>query len=147
MRRVGRARIIESPAEMGRLVEEYVAKCHEDGEPLTLTGMILHLGLSSRQSLDRYGDREEFSDSVRRAKLLIENQYERKLDGPRPAGAIFALKNMGWSDRQEVEFKGSLANLDISQLPDELVSRLARGEHPLSVLAGRRELLEPGDAK
>ena len=29
------------------------------------------------------------------AKLLIENQYERKLDRAKPAGAIFAVKNMG----------------------------------------------------
>ena len=41
---------------------------------------------------------------------------------------------MGWSDRQEVEFKGSLANLDVARLPDWAVERLARGEHPLSVL-------------
>ena len=46
--------------------------------PLTLTGMILHMGLISRQSLDRYGDREEFRDSVKKAELLIENQYERR---------------------------------------------------------------------
>ncbi len=34
MRKVGRPRIIESPAELNRLVEEYVTKCHEEGEPL-----------------------------------------------------------------------------------------------------------------
>ena len=225
MKKLGRPRIIESPAEMNRLVEEYVRKCHEEGEPLTLTGMILHLGLSSRQSFDRYGDREEFSDSVHRAKLLIENQYERKLDGPRPtAQRVFlaafremwiirrACKVAGvgrqthydWMDaslgyqrafaaakedaadsreaevyrravkgvkkpvgcykgvagghvrefsdlllmfqlkalrpekyRDRVEVRGAFANLDVSQLPDDLVARLARGEHPLSVVAGR----------
>lgn len=35
-RKPGRPRIIESPEEMDRLVEEYVAKCQELGEPLTL---------------------------------------------------------------------------------------------------------------
>ena len=83
----------------------------------------------------RDGERPEFHDSVNRAKLLIENQYERKLDRDKPAGAIFVLKNMGWSDRQELELKGSLAHLDLSQLPDEALSRMAAGEHPLSVLA------------
>ncbi len=53
---------------------------------------------------------------------------------------------MGWSDRQEVEVPGAFANLDVSQLPDDLVTRLAHGEHTLSVLAGRRELLEPSGA-
>ncbi len=51
---------------------------------------------------------------------------------------------MGWSDRQEVELRGAFANLDVMQLPDDLVRRLARGEHPLSVLAGRWQLLGPG---
>ena len=50
MKKIGRPRIIESSAQMDRRVEEYVRKYHEHGEPLTLTGMILHLGFSSRQS-------------------------------------------------------------------------------------------------
>ncbi len=49
--------------------------------------------------------------------------------------------------RERVELRGAFANLDIAALPDDLIARLAKGEHPLSVLAGRRELLEPGDAK
>ncbi len=53
-----------------------------------------------------HGERPEFTDSVRKAKLLVENQYERKLDGGKPAGAIFALKNMGWSDRRRTRMRG-----------------------------------------
>lgn len=55
---------------------------------------------------------------------MIENQQERKLDRDKPAGAIFALKNMGWSNRQEVEFKGSLANVNLELLPDDLLARI-----------------------
>ena len=33
MTKTGRPRIIESPAEMERFVEEYVNKCHEDNFP------------------------------------------------------------------------------------------------------------------
>ncbi len=61
---------------------------------------------------------------------------------------IFLLKGIRpekYRDRMEV--RGAFANLDVSQLPDDLVHRLAQGEHPLSVLAGRRELIEPGDDK
>ena len=150
VKKIGRPRIIESPAEMERLVAEYVTKCHEKDEPLTPTGIILHLGLSSRQSLDQYAERPEFTDSVKRAKLLIENGYEVDLRRTgNPAGSIFALKNMGWSDRQEVEVRGVLAHLDISRLPDELVARLAAGENPISVLApvlqaGELPALPPG---
>ncbi len=135
IKKIGRPRIIESPAEMERLVEEYVTKCHEEEEPLTLTGLILSLGLSCRDSLDEYGRRPEFSDSVKKAKLVIENQYERKLDRDKPAGAIFALKNMGWSDRREVEFKGSLAHIDFNRLSDDQLARIAGGEPVLAVLA------------
>lgn len=35
-----------------------------------------------------------------------------------------------WRDRQELEFKSSLANLDVSRLPHHLIARLAAGEHP-----------------
>jgi hypothetical protein len=49
------------------------------------------------------------------------------------------LKNMGWSDTQEVAFKGALANLDLNQLPDELIECIAQGEHILSVLASAAE--------
>ena len=150
MKKIGRPRIIESPAEMERLVAEYVTTCHEEEEPLTLTGMILHLGLSSRRVFDDYGDRPEFAHSVKRAKLLIENGYEVDLRKTgNPAGSIFALKNMGWSDRHEVEVRGLLANLDLNQLPDDLIARLAAGENPISVLApilqaGELPALGPG---
>ncbi len=142
MKKIGRPRIIESPAEMECLVEEYVTKCHEEEEPLTLTGMILHLGLSSRESLDLYGERPEFTDSVKKAKLVIENQYERKLDRDKPAGAIFALKNMGWSDRREVEFRGSLAHIDFNRLSDDQLARIAGGEYIPAVLATPAEPLK-----
>ncbi len=58
---------------------------------------------------------------------------------------IFLLKGIRPEKyRERVELRGAFANLDVSKLPDDLVARLASGENPLSVLAGRRELLEPG---
>lgn len=97
----GRPRTIESPEEMDRLVAEYADQQAIEGKPLTLTGMILHMGLSSRQSLDEYKSYDGFSDSVKRAKLLIENEYEKRLHGNTPTGAIFALKNFEWKDKTE----------------------------------------------
>ena len=136
MKKIGRPRILQSPEQLDALVDEYVRQCRDNDEPLTLTGLILHVGLSSRSALDNYESRPGFLDSVKRAKLLIENGYEVDLRKTgNPAGSIFALKNMGWSDRQEVEFRGVLARLDVSQLPDNLVARLAAGENPITVLA------------
>ena len=88
---VGRPRIIQDPAEFEQLADAYFARCTADGEPPTVTGLALGLGLSSRQSLDRYGRREEVRDVVKRAKLVVEHSYELRLLRDRPVGAIFAL--------------------------------------------------------
>lgn len=103
----GRPRKIESPEALDALVDEYRGKCLSDNVPLTLTGMILHIGLSSRQSFDEYLNYDGFSDSVKRAKLMIECEYEQKLSGTTSTGSIFALKNFGWRDKQETELTGA----------------------------------------
>ena len=41
--------------------------------------------------------------------------------------------------KDRVEFKGALASIDLNKLPDELIARIADGEHPLSVLASASE--------
>lgn len=99
----GRPRIIDSPERLDELVEQYVLQQKAEREPLTLTGLIHHVGLSSRESFDEYGRREEFSDSVKRAKLLIECEYEKRLHGPNATGGIFGLKNFGWKDKTEID--------------------------------------------
>ena len=33
----------------------------------------------------------------------MEMEYEKRLHGNNPTGAIFALKNFGWPDRQQIE--------------------------------------------
>ena len=58
----------------------------------------------------------EFSGTVKRAKLLVEHAYELDLRTQKPVGAIFALKNMGWSDKQEVEVQSRLGKVDIAKL-------------------------------
>ena len=65
--------------------------------------MCLALGFTSREAVDTYADYDGFSDSVKRAKTLVENAYEKRLHGHNAAGAIFALKNMGWRDRQDLD--------------------------------------------
>ncbi len=41
--------------------------------------------------------------------------------------------------RERVDLRGSLAHIDLAQLPDELLARIAGGEHPFSVLAPGQE--------
>lgn len=83
------------------MVDLYVAACAADKEPLTVTGLAIFLGFASRQSIYAYADNADFSYSVKRALLFVENGYERGLRTGAPTGPIFALKNMGWSDKQE----------------------------------------------
>ena len=72
----------------------------------TITGLALRLGFDSRQSFYDYEQREQFSYIIKRARLMIEHEYEMGLTGPNPAGVIFALKNLGRRDRQEMEHSG-----------------------------------------
>ena len=103
MRRIlARPRKIESVEAFDELVDTYIDSCKTSESPVTLPGLICALGLSSRHSLAHYEKRKEFCDSVKRAKLYVEMEYEKRLQGNSSTGAIFALKNFGWSDRQEL---------------------------------------------
>ena len=105
---MGRPRKYKSPEEFTQAVDEYVEYCYANETPVTMTGMALHLGFSSRKDFYRYQDFEEFCHAVKRARLRVEHEYEKRLSGSSPAGAIFALKNMEWSDKQEVEHSGGV---------------------------------------
>ena len=101
-RPTGRPRIFQTPEAFDAAVDTYVAICQATESRMTWTGLALALGFSSRQSIDEYLGYDGFSDSVKRAKLYVENGYEEMLADGKPVGAIFALKNMGWRDRQEL---------------------------------------------
>ncbi len=98
-----RPRKLSSPEDLYTKADNYFDECEINNRPITLTGLIYSLGLSSRQSLGHYENREEFCDSVRRVKLRVEMAYEEKLHGRNASGAIFALKNFGWSENKTVK--------------------------------------------
>ena len=106
----GRPRLYNSPEEFDAKVLDYQAYCRETKEPVTWTGLALFLGFSSRQSIDEYGKYEGFSDSVKKAKLFVEWHYEMRACGGNPAGPIFVLKNMGWSDKQQIEHSDKITD-------------------------------------
>jgi hypothetical protein len=122
---VGRPRLYKTPEEFEAKVYEYQEYCKEAKEPVTWTGLALFLGFSSRQSIDEYQHYDGFSDSVKKAKLFVEWHYEMRLNGGQPTGAIFALKNMGWADRQE--FDHSSTDRSMSPTRIELVAPNVNG--------------------
>ena len=103
---VGRPRKIDSPETFDALVDTYILICQDPDNPkaITLTGMVLALGLCSKDTFYEYEKFPEFTDSVKRARLLVEHEYENRLvAGNNAAAPIFALKNFGWKDKHEVE--------------------------------------------
>ena len=104
----GRPRKFNSVAEMEEAIEEYFEIT--PFAKVTVTGLALHLGFTSRKDLINYeGYSEEFYHSLKRAKLLVENSYEIDLKDKGGSGAIFALKNFDWSDKQEIEHQGKMS--------------------------------------
>jgi len=117
----GRPRIYDNEAELEKAIEDYFVHIQglkqlvpdEKGsitevwtrnpEPATVTGLALFLGFESRQSIYDYEGNGLFSYIIKNARLRVEHEYEKRLTTAQsPTGAIFALKNMGWSDKQEL---------------------------------------------
>lgn len=88
---------------------ELTVKWKRPPEPPTITGLCLFLGFDSRQSFHDYVEKGEFSYALKRLRTMIECKYEQNLHGNNPTGSIFALKNMGWKDKQETELTGELS--------------------------------------
>ena len=120
-----RPRLIKTPEEFAQKVDEYfeyikgeyqlkvdsdengkpidVEVCVRQPEPATITGLCLFMGFASKQSFYDYKKLAGFEDVTSWAHMRVEYNYEMGLSRGRPAGPIFALKNMGWSDKQEVD--------------------------------------------
>jgi len=96
---VGRPPIWNNPDEFEKAVEMYF-----DFEPNPKwSGLAYFLGFESRKSLWEYGKKPEFSNSVKKALLRIEQHYEDNLLTKNATGAIFALKNFDWTDKQSID--------------------------------------------
>jgi hypothetical protein len=99
----GKPPFYSDPVEMQKSCDDYFAKCEQDKDPLTMTGLALALGFNTRKSLLDYSKKVEFVNIIKKAHLKVECGYEKRLAGNSPTGAIFALKNMDWNDKTEVE--------------------------------------------
>jgi hypothetical protein len=68
--------------------------------PATLSGLVFFLGFFCRKDFDKYETSGPFADTLKRGRLRVEVEYEKKLHFQSPTGAIFALKSMGWDERE-----------------------------------------------
>lgn len=92
----------KTPEEIQTKVEDYFEHLIEHDEKPTITGLTLFLGFADRVSFYDQEKRDGFSYTIKRARLMIEHHYEQ-LSQNGNVGALFALKNMGWSDKQQIE--------------------------------------------
>lgn len=133
VRLAGRPRKYETPEQLDCAVQAYFDHCSnpDNNEPITWTGLCLFLGFYGRAELDNYLNYEGFSNSVKRAKSLVEFAYEKRLVmSDKPTGPIFALKNFGWKDTQQTELSGpngGKIEVDSTLTPSEAYQRLING--------------------
>ena len=101
-----------TPQEFEQAADLYFESCKpcgedKEGEIPTVNGLCLALGCC-RETLWDYSRKPEFSDAVKRARTRLEMAWEKRLAGTACTGAIFWLKNQGWSDKTTTELTGSV---------------------------------------
>jgi hypothetical protein len=138
--KVGRPLKFKSAKELQDKIDKYFSDCDNTTEkvmlksgdvvdmpnpkPYTISGLALALD-TSRETLINYADKEEYFDTIRKAKLMCENYAEESLWKPKIAsGVIFNLvNNYGWQNKQEVESHNINENIEYSD--EERQKRLA----------------------
>jgi len=115
----GRPRKFKTVAEMSDAIDAYFDETAFDD--ITVTGLAIYLGFTSRHDLINYeGYSKEFYHTIKRAKLFVENAYEKDLRKKGGSGPIFALKNFDWKDKQEIDQKTSMTfNFDKARKPED----------------------------
>ena len=116
----------KTPDALKKIMDKYLDETPE--KEWTWTGLALAIG-GSRQLLSDYEKREGYGKIIRTAKAHIENSYEEDLKESGRAGTIFALKNFGWKDKQEI-----IATHRLEDLTDaELDAQIAKQEKALGI--------------
>lgn len=104
--------------EVRRLIVEYFDACHSRKKRPNVTGLALALGFQSRSSLVNYQRQpgyEQFHDLITWAKMKIEEALEDSLVEGKDCsviGIIFALKQQGWVDRQDIRMDSRTLNIE-----------------------------------
>lgn len=87
-------------------------------KPYTVTGLCVFLEIS-RETLNEYSKKNEYAETVRKAKIIIENYVEEGLlnGAINTIGGIFNLKNnFGWVDKFDVSTSVQSDQLDAVEI-------------------------------
>lgn len=91
-------------------------------KPFTITGLANALGMT-RETLLKYEKNDKFSDTIKRAKQIVEQYVEERLfDRDGVNGAKFNLINnfKNWSDKQENDIISENRITIVNDLPSDL---------------------------
>lgn len=98
--KVGRPLKFKTVKELQDKIDVYLETTPK--QEWTITGLALALD-TYRQTLLNYEEKDEYLDTIKKAKQMIENSYELDLKKHGRTGTIFALKNFDWKDKQETD--------------------------------------------
>ena len=90
-------------------------------ENKTISDLVLFLGFNDRKRFFAYEAHPLFGDSIKKARVMIEREYEMLLRTNCGGGPIFALKNFGWIDKHEIEHSGEIKF--INHIPEPEIVR------------------------
>lgn len=132
---------IDTPEEFRKLAQAYFTDREKEERPITYTGLILALGFSSYCGFHIQAKREGFSEVVNWAKMHVIERYERRLHGPSPSGAIFAMQNFKdidgsrqWRNRIEQEVVDPMrgaSEKEIRKKVQEYLNKMPRSQREL----------------
>lgn len=99
----------DDPDKLQFAVDRYFSLPENLNNP-TVCGLSLELGFDSRSAIYAYKDKPEFESVIKKALMRVEAAMEKRCgENGNCVGAIFRLKNHGWSDKSEVEHSGTIS--------------------------------------
>lgn len=124
----GRPLLFKNKEELQEKIDEFFLPFEtweEDTKRCTITRLAVHLD-TSRKTLVEYEWKDEFSNTVKKAKDKVEQYYEDRLIDRGNWGDIFAMKNLGWTDRTEVDNTNKNLNVEIDKDSDDYEAMVAK---------------------
>ena len=112
----GRPLKFQSVEQLQTLIDKYFDECDIKNKPYTITGLANALD-TDRAALVRYEHKDEFYNTIKKAKRKVEEQFEeRSLQGKyNPTIAIFLMKNnFGYQDK---------VDLSVEQVEEDAISK------------------------
>jgi hypothetical protein len=106
----------ETPELMQEAINAYYADCELKEKPLTITGLACALDLTRKGLIDYSNKSDEFGNTIKKAKALVEKFNEEQLYRTgQVTGVIFNLKNnFGWKDAQDVNMGGQAEGVPLN---------------------------------